>query len=69
MQRLSLSTNESLLNLMLEHKEFDKVVTLLEEAGELGLLGPVSLKPMEEWDWTLNSETYLVEIMGRTQLW
>ena len=37
----------------IEHKDFDKVVTLLEEAGELGLLGPVSPKPMEGWDWTL----------------
>ncbi len=51
----------------IEHKEFDKVVTLLEEAGELGLLGPGIPEAYGGMGLDFNSETYLVEIMGRTQ--
>ncbi len=41
--------------------------TLLEEAGDLGLLGPGIPEAYGGMGLDFNSETYLVEIMGRTQ--
>lgn len=51
----------------IEHKEFDKVVKLLEEAGELGLLGVGLPEEYGGMNADFNTDCMVLEGFGRTQ--
>lgn len=51
----------------IEHKEFDKVIALLEEAGELGLLGMGIPEEYGGMGVDFNTDSLVAEGFGRTQ--
>ena len=51
----------------IEHKEFDKVVTLLEEAGEMGLLGVGLPEEYGGMNGDFNTDCMVMEGFGRAQ--